>query len=64
GISGVSLTRDQVDVLGNMACTLEFSYIQNSDPLILEKLKNCEDLSDSQITAIQSLLLSGNTTYG
>ncbi|XP_046694245.1 mesothelin-like protein [Silurus meridionalis] len=64
GISGVSLTGDQVDVLGNMACTLEFSYIQNSDPLILEKLKNCEDLSDSQITAIQSLLLSGNTTYG
>ncbi|XP_053085694.1 uncharacterized protein LOC113525404 isoform X2 [Pangasianodon hypophthalmus] len=64
GISGVSLTRDQVEVLGNMACTLDSSYIQNSHPLILEKLKNCGDLSDSQITAIQSLLLSGNTTYG
>ncbi|XP_058236849.1 uncharacterized protein LOC131347029 [Hemibagrus wyckioides] len=64
GISGASLTRDQVEVLGNMACTLDSSYIQNSDPLILEKLKNCEDLSDSQISAIQSLLLSGKTVYG
>ncbi|XP_053471223.1 uncharacterized protein LOC128601852 [Ictalurus furcatus] len=64
GISGVSLTRDQVEVLGNMACTLDSSYIQNSDPLILEKLKNCGDLSDSQITAVQSRLLSGNTAYG
>ncbi|KAF4075579.1 hypothetical protein AMELA_G00235980, partial [Ameiurus melas] len=64
GITGVSLTRDQVEVLGNMACTLDSSYIQNSDPLILEKLKNCGDLSDSQITAVQSLLLSGNTAYG
>ncbi|XP_053471224.1 uncharacterized protein LOC128601853 [Ictalurus furcatus] len=64
GISGVSLTRDQVEVLGNMACTLDSSYIQNSDPLILEKLKNCGDLSDSQITAVQSRLLNGNTAYG
>ncbi|XP_053092562.1 mesothelin-like protein [Pangasianodon hypophthalmus] len=47
-----------------MACTLDPSYIQNSHPLILEKLKNCGDLSDSQITAVQSLLLSGNTAYG
>ncbi|MCJ8736339.1 hypothetical protein PDJAM_G00258650 [Pangasius djambal] len=47
-----------------MACTLDSSYIQNSHPLILEKLKNCGDLSDSQITAVQSLLLSGNTAYG
>ncbi|KAF5887655.1 mesothelin-like protein [Clarias magur] len=64
GISGVKLTRDQVEVLGNMTCTLDASYIQNSDPLILENLKNCGDLSDSQITAVQSLLLSGNTAYG
>ncbi|XP_053085697.1 mesothelin-like protein isoform X2 [Pangasianodon hypophthalmus] len=64
GISGVSLTSYQVEVLGNMACTLDSSYIQNSHPLMLEKLKNCGDLSDSQITAVQSLLLSGNTAYG
>ncbi|XP_072513116.1 uncharacterized protein [Salminus brasiliensis] len=64
GISGTSLTKDQVEVLGNMICTLDSSYIQNSDPLILEKLKNCGDLSDSQITAVQTLLFSGKTQYG
>ncbi|KAL7851871.1 hypothetical protein SRHO_G00176560, partial [Serrasalmus rhombeus] len=64
GISGVSLNRTQVEVLGNMACTLDPTYIQNSDPLILEKLKNCGDLSVSQVTAIQTLLFSGNTSYG
>ncbi|XP_037399296.1 uncharacterized protein LOC108414847 [Pygocentrus nattereri] len=64
GISGVSLNRTQVEILGNMACTLDPTYIQNSDPLILEKLKNCGDLSVSQVTAIQTLLFSGNTSYG
>ncbi|KAK2818373.1 hypothetical protein Q7C36_022306 [Tachysurus vachellii] len=64
GISGVSLTGHQVEVLGNMACTLDSSYIQSSDPIILENLKNCGDLSDSQMTAVQSVLLSGNTAYG
>ncbi|XP_036413701.1 uncharacterized protein LOC118798377 [Colossoma macropomum] len=64
GISGVSLNRTQVEVLGNMVCTLDSTYIKNSDPLILEKLKNCGDLSDAQVTAVQTLLYSDNTTYG
>ncbi|XP_053332499.1 uncharacterized protein LOC128506193 [Clarias gariepinus] len=64
GISGVKLTRDQVGILGNMTCTLDSSYIQNSDPLILENLKNCGDLSESQKTAVNLQLLSGNTVYG
>ncbi|XP_076839531.1 mesothelin-like protein [Brachyhypopomus gauderio] len=33
-----------------MVCTLDSSYIQNSDPLIIEKLKNCGDLTASQVT--------------
>ncbi|KAL6482496.1 hypothetical protein MHYP_G00105760 [Metynnis hypsauchen] len=64
GISGVRLNSTQVEVLGNMTCTLDPTYIQNSDPLILEKLKNCGDLSVSQATAIQTLLYTGNTSYG
>lgn len=52
-----------MDVLGNMACTLAPSYIQNSDPFILEKLKSCENLSDDQVAAMQTLLLSGTTQY-
>lgn len=64
GISGVNLNRDNVEVLGNMACTLDSSYIQNADPLILEKLKDCKDFSDSQVAAMETLLLSGTTQYG
>ncbi|RVE75912.1 hypothetical protein OJAV_G00003510 [Oryzias javanicus] len=65
GITSTSLTADHVSVLGNMCCMLDGSYIQNSDPSILEKLKNCPDLTtDSQGTAIATLLISGNTQYG
>ncbi|KPP61886.1 mesothelin-like protein-like, partial [Scleropages formosus] len=41
GISGTNLTRDQVEILGNMVCTLNASFIENSDPVILENLKHC-----------------------
>ncbi|XP_035390630.1 mesothelin-like protein [Electrophorus electricus] len=64
GISGFSLSKTQVNILGNMTCTLNSSYIQNSDPLIIEKLKNCGDLTDSQVSGIQTLLFNGNTPYG
>ncbi|KAM8736264.1 uncharacterized protein AB9X84_021757 isoform 1-T1 [Acanthopagrus schlegelii] len=64
GINGTKLSRDNVEVLGNMACTLNSSYIQNADPLILEKLKACNDLSDSQVDAMERMLLSGETKYG
>uniref|UniRef100_A0A3B5Q816 Uncharacterized protein n=1 Tax=Xiphophorus maculatus TaxID=8083 RepID=A0A3B5Q816_XIPMA len=64
GISGDSLSRDNVEVLGNMVCTLDRSDIENSDPLILENLKACKDLSASQVAAMETLLLSGKTQYG
>ncbi|XP_047467263.1 uncharacterized protein LOC125023795 [Mugil cephalus] len=63
-INGSNLSRDIVEVLGNMACTLDSSYIENGDPLILEKLKACKDFSDSQVAAMENLLLSGKTQYG
>ncbi|CAL8331825.1 unnamed protein product [Merluccius merluccius] len=61
---GDRLSRDNVMVLGNMCCTLEGSYIQNSDPYILENLKNCQDFTGEQVTAMETLLLSGTTIYG
>lgn len=64
GIKGVNLSRDEVEVLGNMLCTLDASYIQNSDPSILEKLKSCKDFSDDQVAAMETLLLSGTTQFG
>ncbi|XP_035262222.1 uncharacterized protein mslnb isoform X9 [Anguilla anguilla] len=64
GIRGTSINRTNVEILGNMCCTLDGSYIENSDPLILEKLKNCKDLSEVQISSVQKVLLTGNTQYG
>uniref|UniRef100_A0A3Q1EDG4 Mesothelin-like protein n=1 Tax=Acanthochromis polyacanthus TaxID=80966 RepID=A0A3Q1EDG4_9TELE len=64
GIKNTSLTEDNVSVLGNMCCTLSGSYIQNSDPSILEKLNNCPEISDAQAAAVETLLSSGNTRYG
>uniref|UniRef100_A0A9J7Y4Y7 Uncharacterized protein n=1 Tax=Cyprinus carpio carpio TaxID=630221 RepID=A0A9J7Y4Y7_CYPCA len=64
GISGVRISRDQLDVLGNMCCFLSGEYIQSSDPYVLEKLKPCVDLSAEQISALESVLLGGNTSYG
>ncbi|XP_054909140.1 uncharacterized protein LOC129374647 [Poeciliopsis prolifica] len=64
GISGQSLSRDNVEVLGNMVCTLDRSDIENSDPLILEKLKACKDLSASQVAAMETLLLLGKHNTG
>ncbi|KAG9349851.1 hypothetical protein JZ751_026204 [Albula glossodonta] len=64
GIEGTSISSGNVEVLGNMCCTLDGSYIENSDATILEKLKNCKDLSDEQITSVEKVLLAGTTQYG
>lgn len=64
GVFNGRLTRDHVEVLGNMCCVLSPPYIRDSDPLILEKLKNCADISSDQVAAVETLLLSGNTQYG
>lgn len=53
-----------MEVLGNLSCTLDPVYIQKSDPTIIESLKNCHDLSEAQISAVETLLLTGNTAYG
>ncbi|XP_028444309.1 uncharacterized protein LOC114562189 [Perca flavescens] len=64
GITNTTLTADTISVLGNMCCTLDGTYIENSDPSILEKLKNCPDLTNAQATAVEALLQSGKTQYG
>uniref|UniRef100_A0A3B3CGW8 Uncharacterized protein n=1 Tax=Oryzias melastigma TaxID=30732 RepID=A0A3B3CGW8_ORYME len=64
GITSEILTEDNVSVLGNMCCMLDGSYIQNSHPSILERLKNCPDLTVEQTSAVVTLLTNGNTPYG
>ncbi|KAF1394729.1 hypothetical protein PFLUV_G00004170 [Perca fluviatilis] len=63
GITNTTLTADTISVLGNMCCTLDGTYIENSDPSILEKLKNCPDLTNAQAAAVEALLQSGKTQY-
>ncbi|KAG7222575.1 hypothetical protein INR49_016172 [Caranx melampygus] len=64
GITNTSLTQDNILVLGNMCCVMDSSYIENSDPSILDVLKTCGDLTAAQGLAAQALLLSGNTQFG
>ncbi|XP_058472301.1 uncharacterized protein LOC131445328 [Solea solea] len=64
GINSFTLRKEDVVVMGKMACTLNNSYIENSDPEILENLKTCKDLNDDQVAAMEALLLSGKTQYG
>ncbi|XP_042562623.1 mesothelin-like protein [Clupea harengus] len=64
GIRDTTISRPNVEVLGNMACILDRPYIQNSDPEIIEKMKNCNDFSDAQSSAMQTVLIQGNTKYG
>uniref|UniRef100_A0A8C5F9E7 Uncharacterized protein n=1 Tax=Gadus morhua TaxID=8049 RepID=A0A8C5F9E7_GADMO len=64
GITGTGLSENNVMVLGNMCCTLDSSVIENSDPVDLGEAQNCKDFTSPQVTAMETLLLSGNTTYG
>ncbi|XP_073764525.1 uncharacterized protein mslnb isoform X2 [Danio rerio] len=64
GVSGSSIARSQLDVLGNMCCFLSADYILNSDPSVLEKLKLCSTLNTAQSSAIETVLLQRNTSYG
>ncbi|MCI4394067.1 hypothetical protein PGIGA_G00164940 [Pangasianodon gigas] len=64
GVSGLSVNRTQLDVMGQMVCVFNSSYILNSDPYVLEKLKLCATLTAEQSSAVEKILLSGNTIYG
>ncbi|KAK1164986.1 hypothetical protein AOXY_G15435 [Acipenser oxyrinchus oxyrinchus] len=64
GITGTRLSSENLNVLNNMVCILNGSYIENSDSLILEKLKKCEQLTGGQIASVQKVLFSGTTKYG
>ncbi|KAM4595297.1 uncharacterized protein mslnb isoform 3-T3 [Fundulus diaphanus] len=60
-ITSTNLTGDQVAILGNMCCYLNETYILKSDESLLEKLKSCQDLSESQADAAATRL---TVTYG
>ncbi|KAI5086100.1 mesothelin isoform X1, partial [Silurus meridionalis] len=64
GVSGLSVSQSQLDVMGQMVCVFNSSYILNSDPYVLEKLKLCSTLTAGQSSSVETVLLRGNTVYG
>ncbi|KAI5617736.1 mesothelin isoform X1, partial [Silurus asotus] len=64
GVSGFSVSQSQLDVMGQMVCVFNSSYILNSDPYVLEKLKLCSTLTAGQSSSVETVLLRGNTVYG
>ncbi|XP_051789922.1 uncharacterized protein LOC114661228 [Erpetoichthys calabaricus] len=64
GIKSTNISSKNLSVLNNMVCTLNGTYIENSDCSILEYFKNCSTLTPDQASSIQTVLLKGNTTYG
>ncbi|XP_058012997.1 uncharacterized protein LOC131185003 isoform X2 [Ahaetulla prasina] len=64
GVKNTSLNKEQLQKLGVFVCDMKPSTITDSDPTILENLKECPDLTAAQITALRRLLASGNTLYG
>nr|XP_021330389.1 mesothelin isoform X2 [Danio rerio] len=63
-INGTSIRKQDLTVLGNLVCVVSSDYITNSDPEILENLKNCNELSVSQIAAMEAVIMKGTTKYG
>uniref|UniRef100_H3A4P9 Mesothelin n=1 Tax=Latimeria chalumnae TaxID=7897 RepID=H3A4P9_LATCH len=58
-----SVSKDDVAILNNLVCGLSGSIIGNSDPSIMNLLKNCELTSDQE-SSVTNLLINGNTTLG
>nr|XP_020862575.1 mesothelin-like [Phascolarctos cinereus] len=56
GISSDSLSKKNLQILGNLSCALNDSQIIKSDPYILQMLQHCSSFTASQVTAIQHRL--------
>lgn len=56
GITSNSLSKKNLQILGNLSCALNDSQIIKSDPYILQVLQQCSSFPASQITAIQHKL--------
>ncbi|XP_041432461.1 uncharacterized protein LOC121398041 isoform X1 [Xenopus laevis] len=57
GISGTSLTLENLQVLGALSCGLSAKEINDSDPYILTTLQSCPTFSTAQAAAIESQIL-------
>ncbi|XP_074053198.1 uncharacterized protein LOC141495590 isoform X2 [Macrotis lagotis] len=56
GISSDSLSKENLQILGNLSCALNDSQIIKSDPYILQMMEHCSSFTVSQVAAIQNKL--------
>ncbi|XP_075037419.1 mesothelin [Mixophyes fleayi] len=63
-VTGYSLTGDNIQVLGQLACDLNSSYINNSTGNLLTQLSQCKSFTADQQDSIQKAITSGNSVFG
>ncbi|KAE8578891.1 hypothetical protein XENTR_v10023818 [Xenopus tropicalis] len=63
-VTGFALTSDQIQVLGQIACDLNGTYIENSDSSLISQLPQCSSLTDDQKASIIKVISQGKSPYG
>ncbi|XP_051877890.1 uncharacterized protein LOC127573574 [Pristis pectinata] len=63
-VTGRTLTKESLTILGGLVCDINGSMIMESDISVLDALKKCVSYRDDQKTAIEFLLRSGASKYG
>ncbi|OCT64441.1 uncharacterized protein msln.L [Xenopus laevis] len=63
-VTGFALTSDQIQVLGQLACDLNGTYIENSDSSVITQLPQCTAFTDDQKTSIIKVIAQGKSPYG
>ncbi|XP_063790931.1 mesothelin isoform X2 [Pseudophryne corroboree] len=63
-VTGFSLTDSNIQVLGQLACDLNSSYIESSSGNLLTQLSQCDSFTPDQQSSIQKVISSGNSAFG
>ncbi|XP_072273587.1 mesothelin [Pyxicephalus adspersus] len=63
-VTGFNLTDANIQVLGQLTCDLNTSYIESASGSLLSNLTQCKSLTATQQKAILNVLSSGNSVYG
>nr|XP_016853491.1 PREDICTED: uncharacterized protein LOC103281161 [Anolis carolinensis] len=61
--NSTALRKEHLQHLGAFVCDMDASVINDSDPEVLQNLKLCPELSNSQVMALNTRLSSGTPPY-
>ncbi|MEE6497898.1 hypothetical protein FKM82_002921 [Ascaphus truei] len=63
-VTGSTLTDQNVQMLGQLVCDLNASFIENSPGSVLTQLSQCKSFTAAQESAIQKVIISGSSKLG